>query len=262
MSETKGTTNRISWPGFLFCFNYDTTNDTSILVVDSAKQQQQQQETATYDWTCGRQHLKDATLLARIRNDASVLKSKRNSSSLKISPKAMPTFMEKIQSKHNNSNNNGDSIIDSRLNVKKKNSFFKISFEKSKSNLSQRSIFSFGSVDNNDTKVHSFNNKNNCISGPANGTFLHITSKQTLSEKSEIADTYYKFRAFDSSIDMVLNQVPTSIPLYHSKDNNVSKLSDSKMTESEASISLEHVCSEPSAKGFNVRYVFYCCHSL
>ena len=257
MSETKGTTNRISWPGFLFCFNNDTTNDTSILVVDPAKQQQQQ-ETATYDWTCGRQHLKDATLLARIRTDASVLKSKRNSSSMKISPKAIPTFMEKIQS----NNNNGDSNLDSRLNVKKKNSFFKLALEKSKSNLSQRSIFSFGSVDNNDTKVHSFSNKNNCISGPANGTFLNITSKQTLSEKSEIADTYYKLRAYDKCIDMVLNQVPTSIPLYHSKDNNVSKLSDSKMTESEASISLQHVCSEPSAKGFNVRYVFYCCHFL
>jgi hypothetical protein len=153
-----------------------------------------------------------------------------------------------------------------------------------KSVLSERSLFSFASSihpKENSPDNHIVPNFGNsvCITGPINGTFSNITSAQ-MSENHEIVETYNRFRVFERSVDMVLNRVATSVPLYHWKGNQSMhhghlNTSSSSMDLSLTSFSqldlrtpsmksvmdtdyvpqLEHVCSEPSAKGFKVRYV-------
>ena len=107
-----------------------------------------------------------------------------------------------------------------------------------------------------------------CIAGPVNGTFLHITPKKN-PENSEIADTYNRFRVFERSVEMVLSRFTTSIPLYHWKgiqtyqfgniDIGVTsedlELSPKivNVTDTTVPVSMTNVCSEPSAKGFQVR---------
>ncbi len=165
-----------------------------------------------------------------------------------------------------------------------------------KSVISERSIFSFATESPSKNKkgwkkspvsspsrlgTMQTANKSLCITGPANGTFLNISSAAD-AEHPELSDTYSQFRVHDRGVEMVLSRIATSIPLYHwtnisnqsfkvgdismsvsSEDlgltsfSNLDLTSPSMRSSSEVSIDIPvdvtHVCSEPSSKGFLVR---------
>jgi len=165
-----------------------------------------------------------------------------------------------------------------------------------KSALSDRSLFSFATTNpiattpkqvstTSQSKSRNANIKNSSkrvyMSGPKNGTFLNITTKIT-ADDVEVIDTYDRFRASDQSVEMVLNRISTSVPLYHWKGNQsfrfgcVSTSVDSEdlglsslsslelgstsmisLNDGELPNNLKNVCSEPSAKGFIVRSSTY-----
>ena len=143
--------------------------------------------------------------------------------------------------------------------------------------ISERSIFSFASETNDAKNPTNRGGIAASISGPTNGTFLNITSEDD-AEMSELADTYDRFRVDARSVEMVFNRFATSIPLYHWQGKSVSPglnnvlsgdlglgtfsdlgLTSLSMKNSSDALdipaNLRNVCSEPSAKGFNVRYV-------
>lgn len=161
--------------------------------------------------------------------------------------------------------------------------------------MSERSIFSFGteapeinvmggtkkSPSSSPSRLGAMRmtNKYLCITGPANGTFINISSAKD-AEHPELSNTYKNFRVHDKGIEMVLSRIGTSIPLYHwtgansqsfkfgdinmsvsSEDLGLSSFSHLNLTSSsmrstsEISIVVDvnNVCSEPSSKGFLVR---------
>ncbi len=144
--------------------------------------------------------------------------------------------------------------------------------------VSERSLFSFAS-DTSNNNVPTPRGSAIAITGPANGTFLNITSEDD-AEDPELADTYDRYRVHQRSVDTVLNQFATSIPLYHwqgksqsfridttesacSEDLGLTSFSNldlrspsmTSAVDSNIPVELMNVCSEPSAKGFSVRCV-------
>ena len=152
--------------------------------------------------------------------------------------------------------------------------------------MSERSLFSFATA--NDPKEGKLTSRNGagmsagmgkavCITGPVNGTFQNVTSAKD-AENSEIANTYNQFRVFARSVDMVLNRIGTTVPLYHwtgsqsfrfgtismsgsGDDLGLSSFSNLDLgsssmrstAEGDIPINLMNVCSEPSSKMFDVR---------
>lgn len=199
------------------------------------------------------------------------------------SKKSKPIFKKKV--KQSKTSNSAKTKTPKAKNLSKKTKNNGI-----QSVRSETSLFSFESsvkgkqpqeVKRNTTNVTSNlsrRGKIECIAGPVNGTFLHITPKKN-PDNPEIADTYNRFRVFENSVDMVLSRFITSIPLYHWKGIQTFKFghihesassedlelgsfgsldlkSPSMMTnatETSVPVSMANVCSEPSAKGFQVR---------